>query len=138
MLLSQVIHHASGYLDLVAGGHIAFGEAVDVAIPTGNFGNMMSAIYAKVILDCKVTRLWTAQLVIEIKNSPGVHIMFLVSVHSSDSSTNARLCLRVWVSGSHSCVDVMLAVHNYACVKCVPSIGHGGGGGGICTPPLGS
>ncbi|KAK7881559.1 hypothetical protein WMY93_029968 [Mugilogobius chulae] len=46
-LLPQVIYHASSYLDLCRRGVISFGEPADVCIPTGNFGNAMSAIYAK-------------------------------------------------------------------------------------------
>ncbi|XP_072910782.1 threonine synthase-like 1 [Hemitrygon akajei] len=46
-LLPQVIYHASAYLDLIKQGIIAFGDAVDVCIPTGNFSNMLAAVYAK-------------------------------------------------------------------------------------------
>lgn len=43
----QVVYHCSAYLDLFRDGIIKFGEPVDVCIPTGNFGNAMSALYAK-------------------------------------------------------------------------------------------
>lgn len=46
-LLPQVVYHASAYLDLVSHGVITFGNPVDVCIPTGNFGNILAAIYAK-------------------------------------------------------------------------------------------
>uniref|UniRef100_A0AAQ5YZ52 Threonine synthase N-terminal domain-containing protein n=1 Tax=Amphiprion ocellaris TaxID=80972 RepID=A0AAQ5YZ52_AMPOC len=46
-LLPQVVYHSSAYLDLCRDGVINFGEPVDVCIPTGNFGNAMSAVYAK-------------------------------------------------------------------------------------------
>ncbi|KAM4544293.1 threonine synthase-like 1 [Fundulus diaphanus] len=46
-LLPQVVYHSSSYLDLCRDGVIKFGEPVDVCIPTGNFGNAMSALYAK-------------------------------------------------------------------------------------------
>ncbi|XP_038147068.1 threonine synthase-like 1 [Cyprinodon tularosa] len=46
-LLPQVVYHSSGYLDLCRDGVINFGDPVDVCIPTGNFGNAMSALYAK-------------------------------------------------------------------------------------------
>ncbi|XP_015810951.3 LOW QUALITY PROTEIN: threonine synthase-like 1 [Nothobranchius furzeri] len=46
-LLPQVVYHASAYLDLCRDGVIGFGEPVDVCIPAGNFGNSMSAVYAK-------------------------------------------------------------------------------------------
>lgn len=43
----QVVYHSSAYLDLCRDGVITFGEPIDVCIPTGNFGNAMSAVYAK-------------------------------------------------------------------------------------------
>lgn len=46
-LLPQVVYHSSAYLDLCRHGVIKFGDPIDVCIPTGNFGNAMSAVYAK-------------------------------------------------------------------------------------------
>lgn len=48
-LLPQVVYHASAYLDLVHQGIITFGDPVDVCIPTGNFGNILAALYAKMM-----------------------------------------------------------------------------------------
>ena len=42
-----MVYHSSAYLDLCRDGVITFGEPIDVCIPTGNFGNAMSAVYAK-------------------------------------------------------------------------------------------
>lgn len=47
-LVPQVVHHASSYLDLVKNGVISMGEKADVCVPTGNFGNILAAYYAKV------------------------------------------------------------------------------------------
>ena len=35
------------YLELVNRGFIELGQKVDLCIPTGNFGNILSSIYAK-------------------------------------------------------------------------------------------
>ncbi|ELW72990.1 threonine synthase-like 1 [Tupaia chinensis] len=48
-LLPQVVYHASAYLDLVNQGFISFGSPIDVCIPTGNFGNILAAVYAKMM-----------------------------------------------------------------------------------------
>nr|XP_045007227.1 threonine synthase-like 1 [Jaculus jaculus]XP_045007228.1 threonine synthase-like 1 [Jaculus jaculus]XP_045007230.1 threonine synthase-like 1 [Jaculus jaculus]XP_045007231.1 threonine synthase-like 1 [Jaculus jaculus]XP_045007232.1 threonine synthase-like 1 [Jaculus jaculus]XP_045007233.1 threonine synthase-like 1 [Jaculus jaculus] len=48
-LLPQVVYHASAYLDLVGQGFVSFGSPVDVCIPTGNFGNILAAVYAKMM-----------------------------------------------------------------------------------------
>ena len=47
-LLPQVVYHASAYLDLVRSGVISMGEEADLCVPTGNFGNILGAYYAKV------------------------------------------------------------------------------------------
>ena len=47
-LLPQVVYHASAYLDLVQSGVISMGEEADLCVPTGNFGNILAAYYAKV------------------------------------------------------------------------------------------
>ncbi|XP_071083037.1 threonine synthase-like 1 [Haliotis cracherodii] len=46
-LLPQIVYHVSGYLDLVKMRVISLGDEIDVCIPTGNFGNILAAYYAK-------------------------------------------------------------------------------------------
>ena len=46
-LAPQIVYYISAYCDLVAGGDIKLGEEIDVAVPTGNFGNIFAAYLAK-------------------------------------------------------------------------------------------
>lgn len=46
-LLPQIVYHLSSYLDLVRKKVIKPGDEVDIAVPTGNFGNIIAAFYAK-------------------------------------------------------------------------------------------
>ena len=46
-LLPQIVYYLSGYADLAARGAVAAGDLVDVCVPTGNFGNILAAWYAK-------------------------------------------------------------------------------------------
>jgi threonine synthase len=46
-LIPQVVYYVSAYLDLVNAKVISMGQAVDVAVPTGNFGNILAATLAK-------------------------------------------------------------------------------------------
>lgn len=46
-LLPQVAYYFSAYCDLVSSDQIAMGDEVDFAVPTGNFGNILAAYYAK-------------------------------------------------------------------------------------------
>jgi len=46
-LAPQIAYYFSAYLDLVSSRQIEMGELVDFAVPTGNFGNILAAYYAK-------------------------------------------------------------------------------------------
>lgn len=46
-LLPQIVYYVSAYRALRAQGALAEGEAMDVAVPTGNFGDVLAAWYAK-------------------------------------------------------------------------------------------
>ncbi len=46
-LLPQVVYYVSSYAQLVKKGAIAAGDLIDVCVPTGNFGNILAAWYAK-------------------------------------------------------------------------------------------
>ncbi len=46
-LLPQVVYYFSAYIDLVSRRKISDGALVDVTVPTGNFGNLLAAYYAK-------------------------------------------------------------------------------------------
>ncbi|MDF2838451.1 MAG: threonine synthase, partial [Evtepia sp.] len=46
-VLPQVVYYISAYCDLLKNGTIREGEVVNVCVPTGNFGNILAAYYAK-------------------------------------------------------------------------------------------
>jgi threonine synthase len=46
-LLPQVVYYISAYAEMVAGGHLRAGDPLDITVPTGNFGNILAAYYAK-------------------------------------------------------------------------------------------
>lgn len=46
-VLPQIVYYISAYCDLLAQGAVAEGEPVNFCVPTGNFGNILSAFYAK-------------------------------------------------------------------------------------------
>ena len=48
-LLPQVVYYISAYAQMVADGKIEAGRKIDVCVPTGNFGNILAAWYAKQI-----------------------------------------------------------------------------------------
>ena len=46
-LMPQIAYYVSAYAQLAATGAIERGQEIDVCVPTGNFGNILAAYYAK-------------------------------------------------------------------------------------------
>lgn len=46
-LLPQIVYYFYAYLSLAARGELAVGEEVNFVVPTGNFGNILAAFYAR-------------------------------------------------------------------------------------------
>lgn len=46
-LVPQIVYYFSAYCDMLAAEEIKPGEQVNVCVPTGNFGNILAAYYAK-------------------------------------------------------------------------------------------
>ncbi len=46
-ILAQIVYYISAYCDLLRNGAISRGEEINFCVPTGNFGNILAAYYAK-------------------------------------------------------------------------------------------
>ena len=46
-VLPQIVYYISAYCDLLREGRIQKGERINVCVPTGNFGNILAAYYAR-------------------------------------------------------------------------------------------
>lgn len=46
-LMPQIVYYVSAYAQLVAAGQVERGAEIDVCVPTGNFGNILAAYYAR-------------------------------------------------------------------------------------------
>ena len=46
-LVPQIVYYFSAYCDMLEMGNIKLGEEMNVVVPTGNFGNILAAYYAK-------------------------------------------------------------------------------------------
>lgn len=46
-LAPQLVYYFSAYLDMVQAGRIKMGDKLNFVVPTGNFGNILAAVYAK-------------------------------------------------------------------------------------------
>ena len=48
-LVPQIVYYVYAYLQLVSSGEIKAGELINIDVPTGNFGNILAAFYAKLM-----------------------------------------------------------------------------------------
>lgn len=46
-LVPQIVYYVSAYCDMVENGAVKIGEPINIVVPTGNFGNILAAYYAK-------------------------------------------------------------------------------------------
>lgn len=46
-LVPQIVYYFAAYAELAGGGVLTEGEAVNIVVPTGNFGNILAAYYAR-------------------------------------------------------------------------------------------
>ena len=46
-LVPQIVYYVSAYCDMLSKGKIKMGDEINVVVPTGNFGNILAAYYAK-------------------------------------------------------------------------------------------
>ncbi len=46
-LAPQIVYYVSAYCDMVNNGSVNFGEKINIVVPTGNFGNILAAYFAK-------------------------------------------------------------------------------------------
>ncbi|MBE6827599.1 MAG: threonine synthase [Ruminococcaceae bacterium] len=46
-LVPQIVYYVSAYCDMVSAGSIKLGDEINIVVPTGNFGNILAAYYAK-------------------------------------------------------------------------------------------
>lgn len=46
-LAPQIVYYVSAYCDMVNNGSVKFGDKINIAVPTGNFGNILAAYFAK-------------------------------------------------------------------------------------------
>ena len=46
-LLPQIVYYFSAYSDLLKVGKVQLGQEINIVVPTGNFGNILAAYYAK-------------------------------------------------------------------------------------------
>jgi len=130
-LLPQIVYYVHAYLALVREGTISNGDPINVAVPTGNFGNILAAYYAKsmglpiktficasnvnhVLTDFIKTGVYDINRPFEITNSPSMDILissnlerFLYAISGSNTEVLSDLMRGLKTKGKYAISDVM-------------------------------
>ncbi|MFA9463357.1 MAG: threonine synthase [Velocimicrobium sp.] len=118
-LIPQVVYYIYAYTRLMKDGEVKEGEAINVVVPTGNFGNILAAYYAKnmglpiqklicasnenkVLFDFFQTGTYDRNREFILTSSPSMDILI--------SSNLERLIYKIADSDANRCADFMRAL----------------------------
>ena len=121
-LVPQIVYYVYAYAQLVKAGQIQAGEAVNFAVPTGNFGNILAAYYAKqiglpvgklicasnennVLTDFFKTHVYDKKRSFKVTSSPSMDILV--------SSNLERLIFHLLGNSAEKTADLMKSLNQY-------------------------
>ena len=132
-LVPQVVYYVYAYAKLLANEEIAAGEEINVVVPTGNFGNILAAYFAKkmglpirtlicasndnkVLYDFFTTGPYDRRREFILTNSPSMDILISSNLErliylstGSDPKANAALMKELAEDGHYTITDEMRA-----------------------------
>ncbi len=130
-LVPQVVYYVYAYTKLLEMGKISDGEKINVVVPTGNFGNILAAFYAKnmgvpigklicasnenkVLFDFFVTGKYDRNRKFVLTSSPSMDILIssnlerlIYRIAGNDAGKNAELMNALSENGSYEITDQM-------------------------------
>ena len=130
-LVPQIVYYVYSYATLVAQGKLTEGQAMNVVVPTGNFGNILAAYYAKnmgipvgklicasndnkVLFDFFATGTYDRNREFILTSSPSMDILIssnlerlIYKVAGEDSAKNASLMASLAKEGKYDVTDEM-------------------------------
>lgn len=130
-LVPQMVYYVYAYTRLVADGTIKAGEQINVVVPTGNFGNILAAYYAKemglpiakficasnenkVLFDFFETGIYDKNREFILTTSPSMDILIssnlerlIYKIAGDDSAKNAELMQALTSAGKYEITDEM-------------------------------
>ncbi len=132
-LVPQVVYYVYAYAKLYANGEISEGEKINVVVPTGNFGNILAAYYAKnmglpidklicasndnkVLYDFFATGEYDKNRDFILTNSPSMDILIssnlerlIYKIAGASSEKNSELMSSLAKNGKYEITDEMKA-----------------------------
>ncbi len=133
-LVPQIVYYVYAYGKLLKAGKIRLGDPINVVVPTGNFGNILAAYYAKcmglpigrlicasnenkVLYDFFQTGVYDRNRDFILTSSPSMDILIssnlerlIYRMAGDDAKENARLMEELSSKGSYEISDSMKAV----------------------------
>ena len=130
-LVPQVVYYVYVYAKLLKRGKISDGEKINVVVPTGNFGNILAAFYAKnmgvpigklicasnenkVLYDFFVTGKYDRNREFKLTSSPSMDILIssnlerlIYRIAGNDAKKNAELMEALTRTGSYEITEQM-------------------------------
>lgn len=132
-LVPQIVYYVYAYAKLYANGVIAKDEKINVVVPTGNFGNILAAFYAKnmglpiaklicasnenkVLYDFFTTGTYDKNREFMLTNSPSMDILIssnlerlIYRIAGNDAAQNAELMKELTTAGKYNITPEMKA-----------------------------
>lgn len=132
-LVPQVVYYVYAYTKLLANGEITDGEKINVVVPTGNFGNILAAYYAKnmglpidklicasndnkVLYDFFTTGIYDKNREFILTTSPSMDILIssnlerlIYKIAGNDAAKNKELMTSLTTTGKYDITDDMRA-----------------------------
>ena len=132
-LVPQIVYYVYAYAQLLANGAIGDGEQINVVVPTGNFGNILAAYYAKemglpihkficasndnkVLYDFFATGTYDRNREFILTKSPSMDILIssnlerlIYKIAGEDASVNAAMMKSLSADGKYTITDDMRA-----------------------------
>ena len=132
-LVPQVVYYVYAYAKLLNGGKIEDGEKINVVVPTGNFGNILAAFYAKnmgvpinklicasnenkVLYDFFMTGDYDRNREFKLTSSPSMDILIssnlerlIYRIAGNDAKKNAEMMAALSKEGSYNITGEMRA-----------------------------
>lgn len=132
-LVPQIVYYVYAYAQLLAEGQITEGEKINVVVPTGNFGNILAAFYAKnmglpidklicasndnkVLYDFFATGTYDRNREFVLTTSPSMDILIssnlerlIYRIAGNDATKNAELMAALSGAGKYEITEAMKA-----------------------------
>ena len=133
-LVPQIVYYVYAYASLVRQGKIKDGQEINVVVPTGNFGNILAAYYAKqmgipigkfvcasnknkVLFDFFETGKYDRNREFYVTTSPSMDILIssnlerlIYRIAGDDSAVNAELMASLSKNGKHTITEEMAVI----------------------------